>query len=44
VGLSRGQASDFAVVSNSAAPIQASDVQSLAQAMALHLDAGVPVG
>lgn len=44
VGLSRGQASDFAVVSNSAAPIQASDVQSVAQAMATHLDAGVPVG
>ena len=40
VGLARGQASDF-VLFTSASPLQASDVQSLAQAMATHLDAGV---
>lgn len=41
IGLSRGQASDFVIVT-SATPLQASDVQSLAQAAATHLDAGVP--
>jgi len=40
VGLSRGQASDF-VLAASASPLQSSQVQSLAQAMATHLDAGV---
>ena len=40
VGLARGQASDF-VLFTSASPLQASDVQSLAQAAATHLDAGV---
>jgi hypothetical protein len=40
VALSRGQASDF-VLATSDALMQASDVQSLAQAMATHLDAGV---
>jgi hypothetical protein len=44
VGLSSGQASDFAVVSRSSTPLQASDVQSLAQAMATHLDVGLPAG
>ena len=43
VGLSRGQASDLVLVSG-ASPLQASDVQSLAQAAATHLDAGVPAG
>jgi hypothetical protein len=40
VGLARGQASDF-VLASSASPFQSSQVQSLAQAMAAHLDAGV---
>jgi hypothetical protein len=40
VGLSRGQASDFVVVSG-ASPLQASEIQSLARAAASHLDAGV---
>jgi hypothetical protein len=40
VGLSRGQASDF-VLAASASPLQQAQVQSLAQAMATHLDAGV---
>jgi hypothetical protein len=40
VGLSRGQASDFALFT-SASPLQASDVQSVAHAAASHLDAGV---
>jgi hypothetical protein len=40
VGLSRGQASDF-VFFTSTSPLQASDVQSVAQAAAGHLDAGV---
>jgi hypothetical protein len=40
VALSRGRASDLALAS-STTPLQASDVQSLAQAMATHLDAGV---
>jgi hypothetical protein len=40
VGISRGQASDF-VLATSTSPLQASQVQSLAQAMASHLDAGV---
>ncbi|HZS31645.1 MAG TPA: hypothetical protein VFA37_10335 [Gaiellaceae bacterium] len=40
VALSRGQATDFAVAA-SQSQIQASDVQSLAQAMASRLDAGV---
>jgi hypothetical protein len=40
VGLSRGQASDFVLVT-STSPLQAEQVQSLAQAMATHLDAGV---
>jgi hypothetical protein len=40
VGLSRGQASDFTLAS-STSPLQTSQVQSLAQAMATHLDAGV---
>lgn len=40
VGLARGQASDFALFT-STSPLQASDVQSLAQAAATHLDAGV---
>lgn len=39
-GLARGQASDFVLVTR-ASPLQASDVQSLAQAAAAHLDAGV---
>jgi hypothetical protein len=43
VGLSRGQASDFALAV-SASPLQASDAQSLAQAMATRLDAGVAAG
>ena len=40
VGLSRGQASDVVLVT-STSPLQASQVQSLAQAAATHLDAGV---
>jgi hypothetical protein len=40
VGLARGQASDF-VLFTSTSPLQASDVQSVAQAAATHLDAGV---
>jgi hypothetical protein len=40
VGLSRGQASDF-VLATSTTPLQATAVQSLAQAAATHLDAGV---
>lgn len=40
VGLARGQASDF-VLFTSTSPLQASDVQSVAQAAAAHLDAGV---
>jgi hypothetical protein len=40
IGLSRGQASDF-VLATSTSPLQASQVQSLAQATATHLDAGV---
>lgn len=40
VALSRGQADDVAIAA-SQSPLQASDVQSLAQAMASHLDAGV---
>jgi hypothetical protein len=40
VGLSRGQASDF-VLFASTSPLLASDVQSVAQAAATHLDAGV---
>jgi hypothetical protein len=40
IGLSRGQASDF-VIATSTSPLQAAQVQSLAQAMASHLDAGV---
>lgn len=40
VGLSRGQASDF-VLFTSTSLLQASDVQSVAQAAATHLDAGV---
>lgn len=40
VALSRGQASDF-VLATSDVLMQASDVQSLARAMATHLDAGV---
>jgi hypothetical protein len=43
IGLTRAQASDFAIAISSS-PLQASDVQSLAQAMATHLDAGVPAG
>ena len=39
VGLSRGQASDFVLFTS--ASLQASDVQSVAQAAATHLDAGV---
>jgi hypothetical protein len=40
VGLSRGQASDFAIFT-SASPLQASDVQGVAHAAASRLDAGV---
>jgi hypothetical protein len=40
IGLSRGQASNF-VIATSTSPLQASQVESLAQAMASHLDAGV---
>jgi len=40
LGLARGQASDF-VLASSASPLQSSQVQGLAQAMATHLDAGV---
>ena len=40
VGLARGQASDF-VLFTSTSPLQASDVQSVAQTAATHLDAGV---
>jgi hypothetical protein len=40
VGLARGQASNF-VLFTSTSPLQASDVQSVAQAAATHLDAGV---
>jgi hypothetical protein len=40
VGLSRGQASDF-ILFTSTSPLQASDVQIVAQAAATHLDAGV---
>jgi hypothetical protein len=40
IGLTRSQASDFAIAISSS-PLQASDVQSLARALAIHLDAGV---
>jgi hypothetical protein len=40
VGLSRGQASDLVLFTRTS-PLQASDVQSVAQAAATHLDAGV---
>ena len=40
VGLARGQASDF-VLFTSTSPLQASDVQGVAQAAATHLDPGV---
>lgn len=40
VGLSRGEASDLVLVTR-ATPLQTSDVQSIAQAAANHLDAGV---
>lgn len=43
VGLARAEASDFAIAL-SPSPLQASDVQSLAQAIATHLDADVPAG